>query len=116
MIDGINLMALTCTGSGKTGYFIMYMLLLLALLKDLSIVAPAIPKNPAMILVFPTNGVEEEMVSSTICLIYLLEYHAGFGNSSSNLMGWQHLRSMRTDLLRLAATVLIFGNWCTSTS
>ena len=25
MIDGINLMALTCTGSGKTGYFTMYM-------------------------------------------------------------------------------------------
>ena len=61
MIDGINLMALTCTGSGKTGYFIMYMLLLLALSMDPSIVAPAkksVPKNPIMVLVFPTNGDE----------------------------------------------------------
>ena len=41
MIDGINLMALTRTGSGKTGYFTMYMLFLLALSKDPRIVAPA---------------------------------------------------------------------------
>jgi hypothetical protein len=34
MIDGINLMALTRTGSGKTGYFTMYMLFLLALSND----------------------------------------------------------------------------------
>jgi hypothetical protein len=119
MIDGINLMALMRTGSRKTGYFIMYMLLLLALSKDPSIVAPAkksMPKNPLMILVFPTNRVEEEMVSFTICLIHLLEYYAGFRNSSSKLKGWQHSQSMRTDLLRLAATALIFGNRCASTS
>ena len=30
MIDGINLMALTRTGSGKTGYFTMYMLFLIS--------------------------------------------------------------------------------------
>ena len=80
MIDSVNLMALTCTGSGKTGYFTMYMLLLLALSKDLNIVAPAkksVPKNPVMVLVFPTNGVEEEMVSLTVYLIYLLKSHAG---------------------------------------
>ena len=41
MIDGINLMPLMHTGSGKTGYFTMYMLLLLALSKDLRIVTPA---------------------------------------------------------------------------
>ena len=75
MIDSINLMALTHAGSGKTGYFIMYMLLLLVLSKDLSIVMPAkksVPKNPVMVHVFPTNGLEEEMVSFTVCLIYLL--------------------------------------------
>src|ERR1700728_1400795 len=57
MIDGVNLMALTHTGSGKTGYFTMYMLLLLALSKDLNIVAPAknyVPNNPVMVLVYPT--------------------------------------------------------------
>jgi hypothetical protein len=49
MIDsGINLMALIHTGSGMTEYFIMYMLFLLPLSKDLRIVAPAkksVPKN-----------------------------------------------------------------------
>ena len=75
MIDSINLMALTRTGSGKTGYFIMYMLLLLVLSKDLSIVMPAkksVPKNPVMVLVFPTNRLEEEMMNFTVCLIYVL--------------------------------------------
>ena len=72
MIDGINLMAITCTGSGKTGYFTMYMLFLLAPSKDPRIVAPAknsVPNNPVMVLVFPTNGVEEEvsLYSQSIC-------------------------------------------------
>jgi hypothetical protein len=54
-------------GSGKTGYFTMHMLLLITLSKDPSIVAPfklkrKVPSNPAMVIVFPTNGVEEEMV------------------------------------------------------
>ena len=74
MIDGINLMALTRTGSGKTGYFTMYMLFLLALSKDPRIVAPAkksVPRNPVMVLVFPTNGVEEEMASFVVFLIHL---------------------------------------------
>ena len=55
------------------------MLLLLVLLKDPNIVMPAkksVPKNPVMVLVFPTNGVEEEMVSLTVYLIYLLKSHA----------------------------------------
>jgi len=67
MADGIDLMALTRTGLGKTGYFTMHMLFLIALSKDPSIVAPfklkrKVPTNPAMVVVFPTNGVEEEMV------------------------------------------------------
>jgi hypothetical protein len=80
MIDSVNLMVLTHTSSGKTGYFTMYRLLLLALSKGLNIVVPAkksVPKNPVMVLVFPTNGVKEEMVSLTVYLIYLLKSHAG---------------------------------------
>ena len=72
MIDGVNLMALTHAGSGKTGYFTMYMLLLLVLLKDPNIVAPAKKSVPVMVLVFPTNGVEEEkMVSLTVLILDL---------------------------------------------
>ena len=52
------------------------MLLLLVLLKDPNIVAPAKKSVPVMVLVFPTNGVEEEMVSLTVDLIYLLKSHA----------------------------------------
>ena len=45
----------------------MHMLLLIALSKDPSIVAPfklkrKVPANPTMVIVFPTNDVEEEMV------------------------------------------------------
>jgi hypothetical protein len=91
MIDsGINLMVLTCTGSGKTGYFTMYMLFLLALSKDLRIVAPAkksMSKNLVMDLVFPTNRVEEEMASITVFSIYLLTSYTYFRNLSSSLMG-----------------------------
>jgi hypothetical protein len=91
MIDSsINLMALTRTGSGKTGNFIMYMLFLLALSKHLRIVAPAkksVPKNLVMVLVFPTNRVEEEMASITAFSIYLLTSYTYFRNSSSSLMG-----------------------------
>ena len=119
MIDGINLMALTRTGSGKTGYYIMYMLLLLALSKDPRIIAPAkksVPKNPVMVLVFPTNGVEEEMASFTVFTIYLLTSYTYFRNSSSSLTGWQHSQSTQTDLLKPVAMALIFGNWRASTS
>jgi hypothetical protein len=119
MIDGINLMALTRTGSGKTGYFTMYMLFLLALSKDPRIVAPAkksVPNNPVMVLVFPTNGVEEEMASFTVFSIYLLTSYTYFRNLSSSLTGWRHSQSTRTDLSRLAAMALIFGNWHASMS
>jgi hypothetical protein len=45
----------------------MHILLLIALSKDPSIVAPfklkrKVPANPAMVIVFPTNSVKEEMV------------------------------------------------------
>jgi hypothetical protein len=53
MADGIDLMALMRMGLGKAGYFTMHMLLLIALSKDPSIVAPfmlkrEVPANPAM--------------------------------------------------------------------
>ena len=118
MIGGINLMALTHTASGKTGYFRMYMLLFLALSKDPRIVMLAkksVPKNPVMVLVFPTNGVEAEMASS-LYSIYLLTSYAYFRNSSSSLTGSRHSQSTRTDLPRRAATALIPGNWRASMS
>jgi hypothetical protein len=43
-------------------------------------------KNLVMVLVFPTNGVKEEMVSFAAFSIYWLKSHAGFRSLSST--GW----------------------------
>jgi hypothetical protein len=97
MIDDINFMALMHTSFEKTSYFTMYMLLLLALSKDPSIVAPAkkyVLKNPVMVLVFPTNGVEEEMVSFTVFSIYLLKSYVSFRCLSSSFMSLWHFQLM----------------------
>ncbi|KIM88119.1 hypothetical protein PILCRDRAFT_3167 [Piloderma croceum F 1598] len=61
-VDGTNIMVLTPTGSGKTGYLTIYMLLMISLAANPELVAPSTKKvlqNPVM--VFPTNGVEKEM-------------------------------------------------------
>ena len=68
-VDGVDLMVLTPTGSGKTGYLTMYMLLIRSLAANPGLVLPQIKRvfqNPIMVNVFPTNGVEEEMVRSYI--------------------------------------------------
>jgi superfamily II DNA/RNA helicase len=64
-IDGVDIMVLTPTGSGKTRYFTMYMLLMLSLAAKPELIQPSmkkVPPNPVMVIVFPTNGVEEEIV------------------------------------------------------
>src|ERR1700729_927663 len=64
-IDGIDIMVLTPIGSGKTGYLTMYMLLMISLASNPKLVPPSMKKvhqNPVMVMVFPTNRVEEEMV------------------------------------------------------
>ena len=64
-LDGIHVLAVTRTGGGKTSYFFGYMLLLKAL-QQLRPVCPLLkrryPDNPAMVIIFPTKGLEEEMV------------------------------------------------------
>ena len=62
-IDDMDLMVLTPTGSRKNGYFTMYMLLMLSLATKPELIQPLkkkVPPNPVMVLIFPTNGVEEE--------------------------------------------------------
>nr|VWP01258.1 Succinate-semialdehyde dehydrogenase (EC [Ganoderma boninense] len=62
MLDGKDLVAIIPTGGGKTGYFFMYMLMLLELSQNPSLCTPpvSIPHDPCMIVVYPTNGLEEE--------------------------------------------------------
>ncbi|KAI1781900.1 P-loop containing nucleoside triphosphate hydrolase protein, partial [Ganoderma leucocontextum] len=62
MLDGRDLVALLPTGAGKTGYFTMYMLMLVELSRNPSLCIPvvSVPRDPCMIVVYPTNGLEEE--------------------------------------------------------
>ena len=72
-------------------------------LKDPSIVAPfklkrKVPANPAMVIVFPTNGVEEEMVkvfspqrnrlAVVACRWLRLIFLSGLGTSKNILRNW----------------------------
>ncbi|KII90032.1 hypothetical protein PLICRDRAFT_108348 [Plicaturopsis crispa FD-325 SS-3] len=61
-LDGNNLVALTSTGSGKSGFFYMYMLVVLAITKNPSL-CPSVrfPEDPAMVIICPTNFLEEQM-------------------------------------------------------
>jgi ATP-dependent helicase YprA (DUF1998 family) len=63
-MDGYDLLATTPTGSGKTGYLTMFMLVVrnIATNKTLALGQEKIPKDPAMIIVCPTNALEDDMV------------------------------------------------------
>ncbi|EIW62771.1 P-loop containing nucleoside triphosphate hydrolase protein [Trametes versicolor FP-101664 SS1] len=66
-LDGIDLVAILATGAGKTAYFTMYMLLLRALSKacgQLKCDGVAVPDQSAMVIVYPTIGLETEMAKT----------------------------------------------------
>jgi superfamily II DNA/RNA helicase len=64
-LDGVNLLAITPTGSGKTAYYIIYMLVILAILQDPDwFPASKFPKNPCLIVICPTIPLQLEMVST----------------------------------------------------
>ncbi|EGO05001.1 hypothetical protein SERLA73DRAFT_149293 [Serpula lacrymans var. lacrymans S7.3] len=60
-LDGQDLMALVPMGGGKMGYIFMYMLIISALANIPTLCQPKeiVPKDPAMVAIFPTNGLEE---------------------------------------------------------
>ena len=65
-VDGVHVLLVLKTGGGKTGLFYGYILLLHAL-KNLGSSCPPLKRkfapNPVIIVVYPTKGLEEEMVS-----------------------------------------------------
>lgn len=64
-LDGCDLVAIMATGTGKTAYFTMYMTLLRALSRThgaLRCDGVTAPEHPAMVIVYPTVGLETEMV------------------------------------------------------
>lgn len=71
VLDGLDLLAIIPTGAGKTGYFSMYMLILITISKDPNICSPKkhVPADPAMVIIYPTNSLEEEQVSELLSVI-----------------------------------------------
>ncbi|KAI0728029.1 P-loop containing nucleoside triphosphate hydrolase protein [Fomitopsis betulina] len=66
VLDGRDLLAALATGSGKTGFYYMYMLMLIELSENPSLCDPpypAVPKDPAMVAVYPTIGLEEQLAT-----------------------------------------------------
>ncbi|PIL25360.1 hypothetical protein GSI_13250 [Ganoderma sinense ZZ0214-1] len=64
VLDGYDLLAVIPTGAGKTGYLLIYILLLIALSNNPNLCSPArtgIPRDPGMLIAYPTIGLEEEM-------------------------------------------------------
>src|ERR1700728_4073232 len=62
-LDGVDLLAITPTGSGKTSYYTMYILVVLAVLKDPSLCPTAkFLKNACLIVICPTIPLQLEMV------------------------------------------------------
>ena len=65
-LDGVSLVSILPTGGGKTGFFLMYMLALQAISQDPALCPTfQVPRDPCMIVAYPTVGLEEEMVSDT---------------------------------------------------
>ena len=61
--DRVDLLAILATGTGKTGFLTMYMLVVLAIKKDPSLCPSAkFPYNPCMLAICPTKYLEHQMV------------------------------------------------------
>ncbi|KAJ7858866.1 hypothetical protein B0H13DRAFT_2356339 [Mycena leptocephala] len=62
-LDGINLVAITPTGSKKTGYYTIYMLVMLSVVADPTLCPSAsFPSNPCLLVICPTIPLQLEMV------------------------------------------------------
>ncbi|KAJ7685855.1 P-loop containing nucleoside triphosphate hydrolase protein [Mycena rosella] len=62
VLDGIDLVAITPTGSGKTGHLFLTILVMIAIAKTPSL-CPTVkfPKDPAIVAVCPTSSIEQQM-------------------------------------------------------
>ncbi|KAJ7767695.1 P-loop containing nucleoside triphosphate hydrolase protein [Mycena metata] len=62
VLDGIDLVAVTLTGSGKTGYIFLTILIMIAIANTPALCsAVKFCKDPAIIVVFPTDSIEQQM-------------------------------------------------------
>ncbi|KAJ7089968.1 hypothetical protein C8R44DRAFT_892150 [Mycena epipterygia] len=63
ILDGVDLVAVTPTGSGKTGFLFLTILVMIAIAKNPSL-CPTVkfPKDPTIVVVCPTNSIEQQIV------------------------------------------------------
>jgi len=65
ILDNIDLFAVLATGSGKTSFLSMYILVVLAIKKDPSLCPTAnFPDNPCILVICPTKYLEHQMVGA----------------------------------------------------
>jgi superfamily II DNA/RNA helicase len=65
ILDNVDLFAVLATGSGKTSFLSMYMLVVLAIQRDPSLCPTAkFPENPCLLVICPTKYLEHQMVSA----------------------------------------------------
>lgn len=65
ILDKVDLVAVTPTGSGKTGFLFLSILVMIAIAANPSLCKDvSFPKDPAIIVVCPTNSIEQQMVSA----------------------------------------------------
>jgi hypothetical protein len=65
---------------GKTSFFSMYMVIVLAILAKPSLLCPAaakkFPNNPCMLVILPTKYLEDQMLNNgTKCTFYRADRH-----------------------------------------
>jgi ATP-dependent helicase YprA (DUF1998 family) len=69
VLDKVDLVAVTPTGSGKTGFLFLSIIVMIAIAGNPSLCPTvAFPKDPAIVVVCPTNSIEQQMVSLWIFL------------------------------------------------
>jgi ATP-dependent helicase YprA (DUF1998 family) len=62
-LDGIDILIISATGSGKSGYFFMVLIVIIAINDNPQLCPSAkFKKDPAMIVLCPTNALEVDMV------------------------------------------------------
>ena len=72
VLDKVDLVAVTPTGSGKTGFLFLTIIVMTAIAADPSL-CPTVtfPKDPAIVVVCPTNSIEQQMVSPMYLFAFL---------------------------------------------
>ncbi|KAF9500117.1 hypothetical protein BDN71DRAFT_1502578 [Pleurotus eryngii] len=98
-LNGVDVFAITPTGSGKTGFYIIYILIILAITGNPDLVPPDVaarfPSNPCLILICPTITLQVKMADQMSA--------AGLRNLAINSYSQEEASRLRNEELWLTA-------------